>query len=117
MLTPLRGTVFSTFLPRIMQVVDTEFQPERRALLAHVAGRVLDVGSGGGAYMKYLQGAEQVVALEPVTELHPVIRETAAAQNISKISCIASMDELSPTERFDWIILGNVRKNFIQLDV
>jgi photosystem II stability/assembly factor-like uncharacterized protein len=82
MATPLRSTLLSMFVPRIMESVDKEFHTERKTLLSGISGRVLDVGSGGGAYMRYLtkaQGSVEVVAVEPVQHMHPIILTAGGA--------------------------------------
>ena len=64
MSTPLKGIISSTFIPGIMGVADKEFRSERQELLLrHMTGSaVLDVGCGGGAYLKYCSKANRVVA-------------------------------------------------------
>jgi SAM-dependent methyltransferase len=116
MATPLRGTLLSMLVPRIMGKVDAEFQKERRTLLSGISGRVLDVGSGGGAYIKYLAPSEgvatgrvDVVAVEPVPDMHPIIRR--AGKDLSgSLNIVSFIEDIpdSENESFDWIILGNV---------
>lgn len=106
MATPLRETILSMVIPRVMLMVDKEFKEERKTLLKEVSGTVLDVGSGGGAYLQYCQQATEVVAVEPVTKMHPIIRKSG--QSLQKLTVLKSMDDLPPTQKFDWVILGNV---------
>jgi SAM-dependent methyltransferase len=99
-----------------MGKVDEEFQNERRTLLSGISGRVLDVGSGGGAYIKRLapsggvaKGRVDVVAVEPVWDMHPLIRR--AGKDLSGSLVIVGFIEDIPeseNESFDWIIFGNV---------
>jgi SAM-dependent methyltransferase len=113
--TPLRESLLSMLIPRIMGRLDKEFKRERRALLSGISGRVLDVGSGGGAYLKYLSnprvvaGHVDVVALEPNPKLHPFIR-MAGKSLPGSLMIVSEMEDLTvqDNETFDWVILGNV---------
>jgi SAM-dependent methyltransferase len=113
--TPLRESLLSMIIPRIMRKVDKEFKRERRALLSGISGRVLDVGSGGGAYLRHLSnpqvagGNVDVVALEPNAKLHPLIR-MAGKDLPGPLTIVSAMEELTDQddETFDWVILGNV---------
>jgi len=115
----LKNRLDSWWLPLICGKLDEEFAPERKVLLAECAGRVLDVGSGGGAYMRYFQRATAITALEPVQELHTTIRKQAASHGIqSDRLTVLAMDAETFAEQascddhneesFDWVILGNV---------
>mmetsp|Transcript_35741 Transcript_35741/g.54970 ORF Transcript_35741/g.54970 Transcript_35741/m.54970 type:complete len:306 (-) Transcript_35741:26-943(-) len=112
---PIRDFFLSNFLPRGMQYVARTFHRQRRELLRGVSGKVLDVGSGGGAYFQYFSNASHVVALEPMTALHHTIRKAAQEANLDLDSqltllplCLEEYYEEHPKEKFDWIILGNV---------
>ena len=109
MATPLKPTLLSMLIPRIMDTTAKEFQAERQELLKDVRGKVLDLGSGAGAYLKHCQNADQVVAVEPVEVLHDSIRKRG--QNIKKLRIVSWLDDLMDAEdprSFDWVILGNV---------
>eukprot|EP00977_Amphora_coffeiformis_P007999 scaffold1803_cov92-Amphora_coffeaeformis.AAC.22 len=126
MATPLYKTIMGLFLPIGMKAVDRKFHPERKELLKNLSGRVLDVGSGGGAYLKYCaEKATAVVAVEPIEHLHPKIEHAAAQAKLQdKLTIFKDVSELDPIEyQFDWIILGNVlcevdnvQETLIQLD-
>jgi hypothetical protein len=84
MATPIRNTLISMFIPFVMEKVEKEFHQERRTLLEGTITKdciVLDLGSGGGAYLRYCTKAKQVFAVEPVKEMHPKIKKR---DNISK---------------------------------
>lgn len=127
MSTPWRESLISMVIPRVMQRVEREFHRERQELLATVSGRVLDVGSGGGAYMRYLGrgpsdtttsktgggNVREVVAVEPLEHLHPLIRSKAEEAGVQSLTVCREMDELfgdanEVTNPFDWVVLGNV---------
>jgi SAM-dependent methyltransferase len=111
----VRFTVVSKFLPLIMKSLDAKLRNQRSLLLQHVKGKVLDVGSGGGIYMNYLNRASHIVALEPMRALHPVIMQSAKKAGVQGTLQLTS-DTLedyvrnNPSEHgtFDWIVLGNV---------
>jgi SAM-dependent methyltransferase len=106
MVTPLRDSLQGVLIPRIMSAVDKEFHQERATLLAGVSGKVLDVGSGGGAYLRYCQGADEVVAVEPIQAMHPKILQ--AGKDLKKLSIVKSLDDLDENDCFEWVIFGNV---------
>jgi SAM-dependent methyltransferase len=113
---PFANRFVQWFIPTIMNSTGEKFNLERKTLLANVRGKVLDVGSGGGNYLRYFHNASSVVALEPVQELHPIIKQQAKERLPQETTLsIFSLDLESylhqyPNEAstFDWIILGNV---------
>jgi len=124
MATPLRDAILGFAIPRIMDQVEKEFREERRTLLSEgdgredaggsdkgIRGRVLDVGSGAGAYLKYCGPAADVVALEPNERLHPKILESG--RHLSSLAIVRDFDDVEgmddpPSSGFDWVIFGNV---------
>jgi 2-polyprenyl-3-methyl-5-hydroxy-6-metoxy-1,4-benzoquinol methylase len=91
----------------------TEYQ--RKLLLQHVSGRVLDVGSGSGEYLAHLsRKASHVVCLEPLARLHPALRQKAAEFGFAdyQITILSETIEeytaSNPGSSFDWVLLGNV---------
>ena len=112
-----RHGVLSVMIPRIMKLQAVRFGPERDTLLADIqeSHTVLDVGCGGGAYLRHFTKASRVVALEPVTDMHGKIRQAAREAGISKekltiLPCTIEeyLEQRDVQEQFDWIILGNV---------
>ena len=107
---PLRDFLFSIMIPRVMNMVDKEFKRERKTLLQNVSGKVLDVGSGGGAYLQYCNAADQVVAVEPNLDMHKAIRE--AGKHLQQLSIVRDISDVasdpSTASSFDWVIFGNV---------
>jgi len=109
MATPLRATLISMMIPRIMDLTAKEFQQERQDLLQNVSGKVLDVGSGAGAYLEHCQKADLVVAVEPVEQLHESIRKRGRGiKNLRIVSWLVNVMEIEEPCSFDWVILGNV---------
>jgi SAM-dependent methyltransferase len=62
-----------------MTVLDKAFANVKKELLKGVHGRVLDVGCGGGNWLKYFGAATSVTELEPNPYLIPKIEESVAA--------------------------------------
>ena len=132
MATPLRNFLLSMVIPRIMENTARDFSEDRKILLKDVSGRVMDFGrlvpktrrkegchhghfliffsplfeSGGGAYLEYCTNADDVVAVEPIAEMHPRILEKG--EKLKKMSIVDSLDDFEPSESFDWVTLGNV---------
>ena len=103
-----RKKIQATMVPKMMAGVEKEFQGERERLLSRLAGTVLDVGSGAGPYLKYCNNATEVVAIEPLVDLHPSIQTAGAS--LRKLTILKDLSELknSTEPKFDWVILGNV---------
>lgn len=113
--TSWRNAILSRIIPSQMKAVGTITENQRKLLLQHVSGRVLDVGSGGGAYLPLLKGkANHVVALEPVKEMHPIIRKEAKLAGFEDYQITILTDTVEEyaasnlTASFDWVLLGNV---------
>ena len=113
----LKNRIVSFWTPLICDKLDGMFVPERKELLKDCRGCILDIGSGGGAYLRYFKEASEIVALEPNSELHETIRREAKSQRIAADRLtILAMDTESYLEhntkdargKFDWVILGNV---------
>ena len=116
----LKNRITSFWTALICNKMNDMFVPERNELLKECRGRVLDIGSGGGAYLRYFQKASAIVALEPNTDLHDTIRTEAEKQGIAadRLTVLAMDTETYFLEQqrggdagmllFDWVILGNV---------
>ena len=114
----IRNKILSLMIPRIMENVAKKCSEEREILLSDIGenDRVLDVGSGGGAYLRHCSKAKAVVALEPVAAMHDKIRTSAEKARIesNRLTILAEDVETylknNPEEvgTFDWAILGNV---------
>jgi 2-polyprenyl-3-methyl-5-hydroxy-6-metoxy-1,4-benzoquinol methylase len=70
---------------------------------------------GVGAYLPLLKGkASHVVALEPVKEMHPIIRKEATLAGFEDYQITVLNDTVEEyaasnlTASFDWVLLGNV---------
>jgi hypothetical protein len=105
MATPLKNTLLSIVIPRIMNGVAREFQRERAVLLRRVHGRVLDVGAGGGAYMQFCAHADMIAAVEPNEQMHALLQDQARKYNQTLV-LYNSLEQVTG-ESFDWVLLGN----------
>lgn len=111
----IRFALLAQVIPRAMTAVATKTENQRKLLLQHVSGRVLDVGCGGGGYMPFLKGkASHIVALEPVTAMHSIIRQQAKSAGFQDYQVTVLPESIqeyyctNPSASFDWVILGNV---------
>ena len=116
MLLPNLHTRFvAKVIPAMMEDLAHGLRHERSTLLKNVQGKVLDVGAGGGAYFKHYSSATSVVAIEPMTQLHPHLKSKGLELGINDrliltTSFIETFLQEHPDEAgtFDWVILGNV---------
>ena len=114
----IRNKILSKMIPTFMSKVATKFEDDRRILLSDIAegDRVLDLGSGGGAYMCHFSKASEVVAIEPVSEMHDKIRESAKKAGICENNLTITTEDIETylsrnshvQGTFDWVVLGNV---------
>lgn len=112
-------TIVSKFIPFGMSFLAKSMDWHRKVLLKNLSEGhiVLDVGSGGGHYIKYFSKASYIVALEPVEKMHPIIMKRAIEEvkiDPNRLELVSDTLEVflknNPhrIETFDWIILGNV---------
>ena len=82
----LKNKILSVMIPRIMKRQAERFSPERNELLAGIqpGDVVLDVGCGGGAYLRHFTKAARIVALEPVQAMHETISREAEQVGIER---------------------------------
>jgi SAM-dependent methyltransferase len=116
----IKNKILSAIIPRIMRMMQRKTWNQRKLLLQHVKGRVLDVGSGGGAYFAHFLPLKvsHVVALEPVQGCHDSVRQEAERVGLASYQVTIRSETLEEychyvkdhgsSEQFDWIILGNV---------
>ncbi|GGK76787.1 methyltransferase type 11 [Planomonospora parontospora subsp. parontospora] len=81
MKTNTRRPVFGRIYPRLAAAMDEGGMVEhRRALLAHLAGQVIEVGAGHGVnFAHYPPAVTGVLAVEPEPRLRKIVRAAAAA--------------------------------------
>lgn len=123
----LANRIASFWTKCICRKLDTLFATERNTLLQHCHGRVLDIGCGGGTYLRYYASTcTEVVALEPNVTFHPTILQEAQRVELplERLTLVASDTEtylkqvLQQAKQddggdnysflFDFVILGNV---------
>lgn len=111
----IRGRIISIIIPTAMKKVEKQTINQRKLLLQHASGRVLDIGGGEGPYLKLLKNkASHVVIIEPVQALHHKIRGNAIAAGFKDYQVTIFGDSLENyvasqnNHLFDWVILGNV---------
>lgn len=111
----IRGRIISIIIPAAMKKLEKQTINQRKLLLQHASGRVLDIGGGEGPYLKLLKKkASHVVIIEPVQALHDKIRGNAKAAGFKDYQVTIFGDSLENyvasqnNHLFDWVILGNV---------
>jgi len=97
----------------LMPWLDLAFADVKVELLKDVHGRVLDVGSGQGCWLKYLDRATLVTELEPnenhITALDDTVQRFVSRNPKVHVDIVKEyLQEFHPTELYDYIILGNV---------
>lgn len=108
----LKSTMLTIAMGRIAKLLNHE----RDILLKDVSGNVLDVGSGSGEYFRYLSNATRLVSIEPLENLHPILKRKALESGLDAAKVNITTDVVEDyikkypeeSETFDWIILGNV---------
>ena len=65
----------SIFIPKVMRDVDKASKAIKAELLKEAKGRLLDVGCGGGDWLKYFVKTSFITELEPNPYLIPKIQE------------------------------------------
>jgi hypothetical protein len=92
--------------PRLMPMMDKSFRKAKLELLKDVHGRVLDVGCGDGAWLRYLTKAAHVTELEPNPFLRTKIQANIATfqesnPNVEVEVVTKFVHELDPAKSYD----------------
>jgi len=111
----LKNKWLSSIIPKLMYSLEQKTFNQRKLLLQQVSGKVLDVGAGGGAYIQHCTKASYYVALEPLEELHPILKSKAHDAGFQDYQVSIRSDTLETYDElalgngtFDWILLSNV---------
>lgn len=96
--------------PRLLELLAAKTTNQRRLLLARVQGKVLDVGTGTGAYLRFYQNASHVTCLEPCVAYHEAIRKANTVGLADYQLSVRSelLQDFESAQRFDWIVVGNM---------
>lgn len=82
MSNPVRGRCNAGFLRLVDRYVDHLLGPRKRALFAGLPDRVVELGPGTGANMRYYRPGTRVVAIEPNPHMHPALVVAARRHGI-----------------------------------
>jgi SAM-dependent methyltransferase len=95
----VRHPLFARVLDRVTARIDARGQAEhRRALLAGLAGRVVEIGAGNGAnFAHYPAAVTEVVAVKPEAYLRERAREAAGRARV-RLTVVDSTAERLPLE-------------------
>jgi SAM-dependent methyltransferase len=113
MMSSTAETVHHPFFARIWPAIaahETEQMREfRRANLAGLSGRILEVGAGTGTnFAFYPETVERVVAIEPERRLVGLAREAAAAATVPVEITNRTVESFSADEPFDAVVCSLV---------
>lgn len=78
----VRGRLNSAFLAAAAGYVDRKLGGRKRALFAGLPGRVVEIGAGTGANLRYLAPGTEVVAVEPNPHMHDRLRAEADRRGV-----------------------------------
>jgi SAM-dependent methyltransferase len=113
MTSSIAETVHHPFFARIWPAIaahETEQMREsRRANLAGLSGRILEVGAGTGTnFVLYPKTVDHVVAIEPEQRLVRLAREAAAAAPVPVEVTNRTVESFSADEPFDAVVCSLV---------
>jgi hypothetical protein len=98
--------LISNMIPLVMPAMDKALRNTKLELLKDLHGRILDVGCGDGAWLRYFSKAAYVTELEPNPFLIPKIQDNVAAFRSSNPGVEVEVvnkfvHELDPTAAYD----------------
>jgi SAM-dependent methyltransferase len=70
------------FFDRLDPIIDRKLRAEKRRLIVDVPDRVVEIGAGAGANLRYLPTGTRVTAIEPSTAMHGRLRRRARRYGI-----------------------------------
>jgi SAM-dependent methyltransferase len=75
---PVRGRLNAFLLDRLEGFMDRVYGGRKRAIFGGLPARVVEIGPGPGANLRYYAPGTTVIAVEPNPRMHPALRENAA---------------------------------------
>jgi SAM-dependent methyltransferase len=75
---PVRGRLNAFFLNLLEGFMDRVYGGRKRAIFGGLPARVVEIGPGPGANLRYYAPGTTVIAVEPNPRMHPALRENAA---------------------------------------
>lgn len=70
-------------LDRIAPLIHRIYGDRKQAVLGSIRGTIVELGAGAGANLRYYAPGVEVIAIEPNTEMHPIILERAARHGVN----------------------------------
>ena len=78
----VRGSVNALFFTALDRYLDRLLRPHKRAVFSDLPPRVVELGPGVGANLRYLAAGTRLIAVEPNPAMHPRLRARAARAQV-----------------------------------
>ena len=79
---PIRGPLNALFFTMLDGYADSLLRPQKEALFSDLPPRVVELGAGVGANLRYLRPGTHLIAVEPNPAMHARLRTQAARAHI-----------------------------------
>ena len=79
----IRALFNATFFAAMDRYIDRRLRSHKRRIFADLPDRVLEIGSGVGANLRYLRPGTQLIAVEPNRYMHRRLRANAARRDVT----------------------------------
>jgi len=91
------SAIFATGFPALLETADKEWATQKRQVISHASGNILEVGPGAGHTIAYYnpEKVTKIVGIEPYSPLHPLIQaavQRAKLQDKYDLACSSIED-------------------------
>ena len=78
----LRGRLNAGLLNRADDLLDSTYGRRKKGLFTHLPQRIVEIGPGPGANLRYYRPGTHLTAVEPNVRMHPYLRDNARRQGV-----------------------------------
>lgn len=105
---PVRGPLNAVFFDWMEGYLHYKFGPAKQELFADLPSRVVEIGPGAGANLRYLRPGTRLVAIEPNVHMHPALRRNADKAGIELELHASTAEQLSLPDASESAVIASL---------